>query len=145
MLSSIIAERYARALLAAAEHYDQIELASQEAFALSSAIDSDKELRLYLAQPLTQAAEKTRVFSQALSGQCSKVFMQFLKVVFENKREAFLPAMLKQFQVFVNEKQAKLKAEISTPSRLSPKELGLIGAELSKQMDKEVALLPVVD
>src|SRR4051812_10034797 len=97
MLSSIIAERYAKALLSAAETAGLIDQVRIESAALISALEANPKLDGYLKQPLVKATDKAVFFSQALSEKYSKIFLQFLRVVFENKREAFLQAMLKQY------------------------------------------------
>src|ERR1051326_8666635 len=98
MLSSIIAERYAKALLAAAEDAGQLDDVRAEAAALATALDSDPQLEGALKRPLVKPTDKAVFFSDALAQRFSRIFVQFLRVVFENKRQAFLHAMLRQVQ-----------------------------------------------
>jgi F-type H+-transporting ATPase subunit delta len=145
MLSSIIAERYAKALLAAAEHMGELDSLLPEAAALKTALESDPELARALKRPLGGSEAKAAAFAKALEKKVSKVLVQFLRVVFENKREAFLAAMLGRLQDLADEKRSKMKAEVTSAFQLSAAQLKTLGAGLSQKFGREVELTPVVN
>jgi F-type H+-transporting ATPase subunit delta len=144
MLSSIIAERYAKALLAAAEQAGFFDQVLQEAAALAAGLGGDATLAAYLKRPLVRPAEKAELFSRALERRFSPVFLQFLRVVFENKRESFLPVILKQVEALADLKLARARAKVSSSRQLKPEQLEALSQALSRRLGRQVELQAVV-
>jgi F-type H+-transporting ATPase subunit delta len=147
MLATILAERYAKALLKASLEAGDLEDTAAQAEAVEQALAQAESLRRYLTRPTGRAADKIKLFSEGLraEGGLTTSLLKFLKVVFENKREAFLPVMLRKFQEQVDETRRVARAELTSASALSPEELALIGRGLSERMGLSVELMPLVD
>ncbi len=145
MLSSTIAERYAKALLAAAKDSSLVEQTRKESAGLQAALQADPRIGAYLAQPVLSAQRKWELFNRELSGKFSEVFLRFLKVVFDHKRERFLEAILSKYQDLVEDAEGRMKAEVTSASRLGERDLKVLAEGLSRRFHKEVELKPLVD
>lgn len=143
MLASIIAQRYSKALFEAARDAKDLERVAAEAQGIAEALDN-RTLSL-IARPTLPAAQKAAFFEKSLSDQASPVLVKFLRVVFESKRERFLPAIFKQFQLLVMESQGRVAGSVASAKPLGAKELAAISEGMSKKLKRTVELTPVVD
>jgi F-type H+-transporting ATPase subunit delta len=142
MLASLIAQRYAQALFQAARDAKDLERVAAEAHGLEQALDA-RTLSV-LSRPTLAAADKVALFDKALQG-ASPVLTMFLKAVVENKREKFLPGILKQVQGLVLESQGRVQGTVTSAVALSEKELAAIADALSKRLKRKVDLKPLTD
>jgi F-type H+-transporting ATPase subunit delta len=146
MVATIIAQRYAKALLESAVADGAEERVSGEASALAEALGNfDGDVRRFLTEPLSSADDKLGVLLSAFPEQPHPLFRSFLHTVMENRRERFLPLMLKEFMRLMRENRGELKASLSTAFKLSPSQRGLIERELSARTGRKVELIPLVD
>jgi F-type H+-transporting ATPase subunit delta len=143
MLSSLIAQRYAKALFAAAQSAGELERVAAEAQALAAALDP--ATLSVVSRPTLAPSEKLGYFTKALGPEASKTLPQFLRTVLETKRERFLPPMFKAFQALVRESQGRLTGTVASAVSLSPAQLQAVGDGLAKRFGRPVDLSPLVD
>lgn len=145
MLASVIATRYAKALLESAKEEGVEDRLAGEASVLAEALGEDADIKRFLATPLSSASAKLEVLLSALPEPPHTLLRQFLKAVLENRRERYLVATLKKFLELLREIRGEVSASLSTAFKLEPRQRELLEAELSKRLDRKVQLIPVVD
>jgi F-type H+-transporting ATPase subunit delta len=145
MLSTIIAQRYAKSLLESAVHEGLEDRIAGEASALAEALGDDRDVKRFLTEPLSSPDDKLGVLLGAFPEPPHALTKSFLRTVMENRRERFLPLMLKEFLRLIRESKGELSAKMSTAYQLDARQKALIERELSRQLKRKVDLIPVVD
>jgi F-type H+-transporting ATPase subunit delta len=146
MVSTIIAQRYAKALLEVAAAEGVEDRLMGEVSALAEALgDGDADVRRFLSEPLSSAEDKLGVLLSSFPEAPHALFKSFLKTVMENGRERFLPLMLKEFLKLSREARGQMRGEISTAFKLDDSQKRLIETQLSDRLQRKVELIPVVD
>ena len=98
MLASLISERYAKALLRAAQAENALDAVGVQARGLELALRAAGGAERFLADPVALAADKLAVIEGAFEGGMHPLFKAFLKAVLHQKRERFLPRILGSFR-----------------------------------------------
>jgi F-type H+-transporting ATPase subunit delta len=145
MLASLIAERYAKALLTAAQNEGALAQVGPQALALETALNAAPGAADFLTDPLAGAASKLAVFNDAFAGQPHPLIKAFLQTVLEHKRERYLPVILKAFSALLDDAAGLVKGSLGTARALSTAQKKLIEGELSKRLGRTVALEPYTD
>jgi F-type H+-transporting ATPase subunit delta len=145
MLSSLIAQRYARAFLESAAAEGAEDRLAGEASALAEALGDDRDVRRFLTTPLSSADDKLGVLLSAFPEPPHQLMKSFLRTVMENRRERFLPQMLKEFLKLMRETRGEVSAELTTAYKLSPAQRALIERQLSQRLQRKVELIPLMD
>ena len=145
MVATIIAQRYAKALLESALADSVEDRLAGEASALAEALGDDRDVRRFLTEPLSSADDKLGVLLSAFPEAPHHLMKSFLRMVMENRRERFLPQMLKEFLRLIRDHHGDVSAEITTAFKLDTRQRALIEKELSKRLNRSVELIPVVD
>lgn len=142
---TLLARRYAKALLQTAEEEGVASRAFLEARALAAAIGEDPEIQRFLSKPLVAPSDKLGVLLSSFPARPSQVLSHFLKTVMENRRERFLPQILREFLQLFRAARGELKVALTTAFRLSSARTRLLQRELSAKLRRKVELVPMVD
>jgi F-type H+-transporting ATPase subunit delta len=145
MLASLIAERYAKALLRAAQAESSLDAVGAQAEGLSQALLKAEGAERFLADPLAQPGAKLAVMVAAFDGEPHAVLKSFLGAVLEQKREKFLPLILAAFLKLKDEAQGKAQASLGTARPLEARQLKVLEGALSERLGREVTLKPYTD
>lgn len=145
MVSTIIAQRYAKALLESALAEGVEDRLAGEASALAEALGDDRDVRRFLTEPLSSADDKLGVLLSAFPEPPHQLLKSFLRTVMENRRERFLAQMLKEFMKLMRDNRGEVSAQITTAYQLDPKQRELIEKQLSKSLNRTIELIPMVD
>jgi F-type H+-transporting ATPase subunit delta len=144
MLATIVAERYARAFLQAAEDASVLDQVALEAQALAQALQDD-EARSFLASPVTAAEKKLEILAGSFPDGLSALSKSFLKMVLQNKRGMFLTRILDTFMELLVEKRGQVKGKVTSAVALTENQQRLLEVELSGRFGRQVSLTPLVD
>lgn len=145
MLSSIIAERYAKALLRAAQAEDALDAVGIQAQALAQALAGAEAAQRFLSDPVAMASDKLKVLESAFEGGLHPLVRAFLEAVLQQKRERFLPGILAAFNAYRDEAQGRVKASLGTARVLPAAERQLLEQGLSQRLGRQVSLAPYTD
>ncbi len=145
MIASVIAQRYAKALLASAQDQGVEDRLAGEASALAEALGDDPDVKRFLATPLSTVQSKLEVLMGAFPEPPHTLLRQFLRAVLENRRERYLAGMLKQFLKMLRDIRGEMTGELTTAFRLEPQQRAMLETELSQRFSRKVQLIPVVD
>lgn len=145
MLASLIAERYAKALLRAAQAESSLDAVGAQAEGLSQALQKAEGAERFLSDPLAQPGAKLAVMTAAFDGEPHAVLKSFLGAVLEQKREKFLPLILAHFLKLKDEAQGKAQASLGTARPLEARQLKVLEGALSQRLGRTVTLKPYTE
>lgn len=145
MLASLIAERYAKALLRAATAEKALADVGVQAEGLSQALQAAEGAERFLADPVAEPASKLAVISAAFEGGPHAILRSFLEAVLAQKRERFLPLILAEFLRLRDEAEGRGQAALGTARPLGAAEVKLLEGELSKRLGRQITLKPYTE
>lgn len=144
MNDSKISVRYAKALLQTAVEQGCEDAVRTDAASLLDCIRESAELKAVLDSPVIADSKKLEILDTLFSGHCSKLTMDFLKVLVNNKREGFLKMIcLDYLEFYANRKnirRVKLTSAVEVSGDIKAKVIEIAGEGASA-----VELTPVVD
>ena len=145
MLASLISERYAKALLRAAQAENALDAVGAQARGLELALRAAGGADSFLADPVAMAADKLAVIEGAFEGGMHPLFKAFVKAVLHQKRERFLPRILGNFGTLLDEAEGRVEAKLGTARSLPAEERAMLESALSKRLGRQVTLKPYSD
>jgi F-type H+-transporting ATPase subunit delta len=140
-----VARRYARALMAAAEHQKNIEGTAKDLDLVGKALNESRELRLFVASPVISAAKKRKVFDELLATRVGKETLSFVHLLTVKSREGLLPEVIQQFKELQDEKQGIVNVELRSVVDLTNAQEKDIRSQLERKVGKKVRLHLVTD
>ncbi len=102
MKGGSVARRYARALHELATARGAADETERELTWVAEKLEGEPELRRLLASPLVPVGEKKRIAVEAFSGFLSPLTLDFVLLLLDKKREAYFPAVLREFRRLVD-------------------------------------------
>ena len=111
MNDSKISVRYAKALFQAAYEANVLPQVMQD-MALIMKTYAFPDFRAVLDSPIVKSSEKKKVTDKLFTGKISVLSMNFMNLMLTNKRESFLPHIVRNFTALYKKNQGILTAEI---------------------------------
>lgn len=139
MNSSKAAIRYARALFEIALERGVADRVEQDLVALSSLLESSRELRAYLASPRVQPAAKKRSLGQLLGG-AEPLLLDFVHLMLDKNRAAELGEVARLFRDLRLDAQGIVRARVESAVPLDDQLTGDLKAKLEEITGKHVVL-----
>jgi F-type H+-transporting ATPase subunit delta len=145
MLASLIAERYAKALLRAAEAEKALPQVGEQADALRAALASAQGAQSFLGDPIAEPQEKLKVLTELFGAAVHPVFKAFLLAVLEQNREVFLPVILRAFCELRDGVEGRATVHYGTAHTLPAGDRKVLEETLGKRLGRTVILEPYTD
>lgn len=146
MISSAVARRYAKALLAIGIDTNAVDQIGSELASLSKVFTEHKELTSVLQNP-SYSHEKRRAVVVGLVQRLapSKTLNNFLLLLTDRNRIAILKDVAAAYAVMVDEHAGRLRAEVSTAQPLDEAAVQRLKEALSKATGKDVIISQETD
>ena len=138
MRDPTIARNYAEALFELGERLDQTERFAELMAALSTAILSDRTIRVAIESPRVSKTAKQRMLEKALRDFAPLAFVRFLGAVIKRSRQELLPIINDQYSVLVDEKFNRLRAGVTLAREPDEALREAVRVRLSEVTGKEV-------
>lgn len=141
MRSSIIARNYAQTLLALAERHGgraTVEEYGDALDALAESLRTEPRLREFLETPRIDAEAKKQVLRTAFSGRVPDLFLRFLLVVVDKRRQNVLEEIAAGYSDLVDEELGRVRAEITVAREPDEALKQRIVSQLEARFDKSV-------
>lgn len=119
LLSSEIAEPYAQALMSLARDNDLVDRISEDVNSLLNLMGESEDFRTCLTNPIFKAEDKKAVLNQVAREQLHPFTYNFLMILIDRGRIAFLEPICKQFQQLVRQLRQTVLAEVASAVPLS--------------------------
>ncbi|MCL6435343.1 MAG: F0F1 ATP synthase subunit delta [Leptolyngbyaceae cyanobacterium HOT.MB2.61] len=118
-IASRIADPYAEALMSLAKDQNLTDQFGEDVSGLLSLVEESDELRLFLASPIVDAEDKKAVLQQILGDQIHPLMNNFLKLLVDNRRIAFLPEICQRYLALLRELKQAVLAEVTSVIELT--------------------------
>lgn len=118
-LSSEIAGPYAKALMSVADDNNAADQVGGEVANLLEVLASSDELIGFLSNPLMAPDSKKEVLRQIAEGNVSGFVLNFLMLLVDRGRIAFLQPVLQQYQALLRERNQTVLADVTSAVELS--------------------------
>lgn len=128
----MVARSYAEALFELGQRHDAHDDFAQGLNTVTSLLDSDARVRTFLETPKIGVAVKKRALRGALTDQVSPLFMNFVLVVLEKRRQRMLRSIAAAYRDLLDEKLGRLHVDVAVAHEPDEGMEQAISAELSR-------------
>ena len=131
MRQETIAKNYAEALLSLgtkAENRDGFGTMIRD---VANAMQQNETLRLFLESPRVSATDKNVVLSKAFGDRVPRVFLRFLQILVQNRRQMLIPEIATEYAALLDEALGRVHAEVTVASTAGAAEADTVSARLS--------------
>lgn len=119
LMSAEVVEPYAEALMSLADSNNLIERFNTDAKELLAVLKESQELRQFLQSPVIKTDDKKQVLRRITGEGLHHYLMNFLQLVIDKKRTAFLISILEQFLALVRDRTSTVLAQVTSVTELS--------------------------
>lgn len=138
---SLVAQRYAKALVEAAQDAKSLDAVEKDSSELLTMLDESEELQMLVASPLYKGVAQLKAMQEiAKKAKFNKVTVNFLGVLSHNGRMDVLADILGAFQAKLAEIQGKVTASVEVAQDLTKTQITALEKALSKSVGKDVAV-----
>ncbi|RPI01493.1 MAG: ATP synthase F1 subunit delta [Ignavibacteriae bacterium] len=140
-----IANRYAEALLTAAEELHVLDKVSGDLTVLQRIIRESHEFLLFLKSPVIKKEKKLDVFQATFRSSVQPLTLQFLTLLTEKGREEVLPDVVESFFRLQDELLGIVHVHVKTAAELSQQQAAQIQQRFETYAKKKVRLDQSID
>lgn len=139
MSADAIVQKYSESLFAASEESKKTELVTSE-LAQISKLFSQAETMSFFSSPFNTNDNKVMVAKSALEGKVSPETFNFMILLVQNERMAFLSEISEAYQTLVRAKTGETEGILTVSGEVSDTFKSQVEEKLSKQLNKKVKL-----
>ncbi|MCK5820892.1 MAG: ATP synthase F1 subunit delta [Bacteroidales bacterium] len=140
MNDSSIAVRYAKALYASAREFKLTEQVLADLKYIDKLIQETPEFSEFIQSPVVQVSDKLSILNDIFKNHCEELSFRFLELITRNKRESYLPAMIRKFFYLYRKDQGIISAKLTTVTKSQTDSLEKIKILLKQKYNAEVEL-----
>lgn len=133
-----VARSYAAALFELGRRTDAHDTFARAFASLNALVDADPRIRDFLRSPMIPVAEKKRVLKEAFAGRLPGLFLNFLMVVLDKRRQRMLRAIAAEYDRMLDEHLGRLNVAVTLAREPDGATLAAITERLSKVLGKAV-------
>jgi F-type H+-transporting ATPase subunit delta len=147
MRAEIIARNYADTLLELARRHGGQRTVEEfgAAMELLQATVSDPRVREFLASPRIPAAERKEALRGALEGRVPDLFLRFVMVVVDKRRQRLLGEVAAEYRALVDEQAGRVRVQVAISHAPDEALRGEVTRALTTRLGKEVVPTFTVD
>jgi F-type H+-transporting ATPase subunit delta len=135
-----VSQRYAKALLEAAESQRALDQVSRDVAGVIDLIDASEDLRRLLESPMIHPTAKREALTTLFKDRVTPLTLNFLLLIVDQRRERVARDILHQFTVYLNEREGVVTAEVRSSQPLMPEQQEVITKKLSSYLNRRVRL-----
>jgi F-type H+-transporting ATPase subunit delta len=140
MDESSITVRYARALFAVSEEMGILSVIKNDVELIANVCSKSPEFIQLLKNPVVQASQKIHLISLIFQEKIDGLTLDFLKLVIQNKREIFIPAICRNILSLIKKAQGIKTVILTTASEIDEASLGNMTKILEKELGGKVEI-----
>ncbi len=118
MNDSKISVRYAKALFQAAKEAGKLVEVSKDMALLETSLENPEFGRI-LESPVIKTSQKAELIQKVFAKSIQVLSMDFLLLILKNKRESYIPGMIRNFTRLFKDDQGVKTAELIVPAKVS--------------------------
>jgi F-type H+-transporting ATPase subunit delta len=140
MRSEIVARNYAQTLLALAERHGGRATVEEYGRAMEQLAETlaDRRVREFLSTPRVGADERKAALRAALQGRVPELFLRFMMVVVDKRRQALLPDIAAEYRALVDELAGRVRVQVDISHAPDDALRQEIADALARRLGKEV-------
>lgn len=138
MQTSTVARSYAEALFALGEKHGAHDELAAGLNTLVSLLDSDRTIRTFLETPKIDVRRKQRALRGALEAQAAPLFMNFVLVVLQKRRQRLFRDIAREYGRLLDEKMNRIHAQVTLAHEPDEATEGTITRELERITGRSV-------
>ena len=139
-MESVIAEKYAVALLQVAQEQKTVEAIASEIQAIQKAVETNPDLRATLEHPRTKAQEKLEALRRNMNQKLSSTMENFLMLLIMKKRIKHFRAVADHYERLCYEMKGKAIARVLTAMPLAAAQRESLTEKLTQMFGMAVEL-----
>lgn len=136
--STTIGRSYAEALFALGQKTGEDETYARAFETFVALLESDDRIRDFLGSPKIDVAAKKDVLARALEDRVPRLFLNFLLVVLDKRRQRFVPEIAREYRRLVDERLGRLHVQITLAHEPDERMEHEVATELGRLMGKRV-------
>ncbi len=140
MDQSKINVRYAKAFFSLAKEKQLLDGLKKDVNLILQLTKDSKEFQLLLESPVVKTAQKKKLISQIFQNQLSELTIQFLILITQNKREAHIPGICRNFIELYRKDQGIKTATITSAMPLQKDIITQIQQKLESELNAKIEL-----
>jgi len=133
-----IANRYAEAVMTAAEELHILKNVSDDLTVLRRIIQESHEFQLFLKSPVIKKEKKQEVFKATFGPSMQPLTLQFLSLLIEKEREDTLPSVIGAFFRLQDEMLGIIHVSVTTAAELSQQQTTQLQQRFEEYSKKKV-------
>ena len=145
MLSNQLASKYAQALCGLANEKGLLDEAERQLAMVVELAEQNTDLKTLLYHPLVPGVAKKETIARLFGSELHEVVKNFLLLLVDKRREAALPAILREYTTLANAARNIVVAAVTTVLPLSADQEQALSAKLSDITGKKVQIKQQVD
>jgi len=135
---SLVAQRYAQALLDVATDQDKLSVVHHDLQALLSLTKEVKEFNHFLESPSIPSTKREEILEQILRGKINHLTFQFLLLLERKNRLSILKWVVKRFEELYRQAKGIVKVDVETSTSLNEHQMHTIIHHLREKFQKEI-------
>ncbi len=145
MLAQEVARKYSQALFLASKDHGLIDIAYEQLKDLKTYLETDRTLINFLSAPQVLDEHKLALIRDVFGSRLEQLLVEFLVVLAEKHRTAFLPEVIDEFTRLVEAERGIGRATILTAVPLSEKERSRLTDKLAAKTGLKIVLEERID
>jgi len=133
-----IARSYASALFALAEKTGDHEAYGRSLASVNALLDANRLVRDFLRSPKIAVSEKKRILKTAFEASVPPLFLNFLLVVLDKRRQRLLREIAREYDLMMDERLGRLNVQVTLAHEPDARELTDIASRLTSMTGKSV-------
>ncbi len=138
MRETTIAASYADALFELGERHEAHDDYAAALHELVALIEHEPSVRLFLESPKIEAAERKAALERALRGRVPPLFLNFLLVVLDKRRQRLLPEIAREYGALLDQRAGRLHVQVTLAREPDERTEEGLRAELSRVLGRNV-------
>lgn len=138
MRANTVARSYAGALFELGQRTGRHQEFAATMQAIESLLASDARVRSFLYTPQLDASTKKAALERALGGRVHRLFLNFLLIVIDKRRQRILPEIGQEYRALLDEHLGLLNVQVTLAHEPDERAEEEITAELSRILGRKV-------
>lgn len=133
-------QRYAKALLEAAESQGELERVSRDVAGVIGLIDASEDLKRLLESPMVHPKSKRGALEALFKDRVAPLTLNFLLLLVDRRRERATGDILHRFMAYLDEREGVVTAEVRSVQPLTQGQQEAMREKLSSYLNSRVRL-----
>ena len=142
---SIIAGRYAVAMIELAEKYGMLDVVNEDLHLVKEVIKSSPDLKYFINHPIISSEDKKDSLEKIFSGAVSSYSLNLIRLLSDSNRLFILEFIADYYNKLLCEKRNIDTAQVITAMKIDENTMNRVKEKLERMFQKQIKIVPEVD